>query len=231
MFSGDRLQAMPPVVQERFELLTSLTSQLVGQGMYSVHSMTREQLERCDAAGDSDLPARLGDAAGRGERGDGAQDLSAAADAGQRLAARLLAAAAGAGAATGANGRGGVHDQAPSAEQRPAGAAAVDAEQDIFAEDGPPDLAGVPRAADAPGGPPEQVQQPQQQEGLPAGSGPVGQAASTEMEGFELDTASGMLYNSSLGMYFDPARRLFGDAATGQWYRLDEHSKQYQRLE
>jgi CD2 antigen cytoplasmic tail-binding protein 2 len=225
MLTG-QMQAMPALVQERFEQLTSLSSQLVGQGMYGVHSMTREQLESSDAADGGDLPA--GDTADKDTR-EGGDSMSAAADAGQRLAERLLAAAAGAGAAQGANGSSGAHDQEGSAGQQPARAAAVDAEQDIFAEDGPPDVASQADPSQA-----AAAEQLQQQQGLAAGGEPDSQPSATGgagLEGFELDAASGMLYNSALGMYFDAGRRLFGDAATGQWYRLDERTKQYELVE
>ena len=40
------------------------------------------------------------------------------------------------------------------------------------------------------------------------------------MEGFLYDQASGFLYNPAIGAYFDCARKLFGDASSGQWYSL-----------
>lgn len=47
------------------------------------------------------------------------------------------------------------------------------------------------------------------------------------LQGFFLDQNSGYYYNSSLGAYYDPASSLFGDAASGRWYRLDENTGQY----
>lgn len=47
------------------------------------------------------------------------------------------------------------------------------------------------------------------------------------LQGFILDQNSGYYYNSSLGAYYDPASSLFGDAASGRWYRLDQSTGQY----
>lgn len=47
------------------------------------------------------------------------------------------------------------------------------------------------------------------------------------LQGFVLDASSGYLYNSSMGCYYDPATNLFGDAASGRWYRLDVATGQY----
>ncbi|BDA43366.1 probable CD2 antigen cytoplasmic tail-binding protein 2 at N-terminal half [Coccomyxa sp. Obi] len=43
---------------------------------------------------------------------------------------------------------------------------------------------------------------------------------SLPMEGFEYDADSGYYYNSLLGAYYDPDNRLFGDAASGHWFSL-----------
>lgn len=43
---------------------------------------------------------------------------------------------------------------------------------------------------------------------------------SLPMEGFEYDADSGYYYNSLLGAYYDPGNRLFGDAASGHWFSL-----------
>ena len=43
---------------------------------------------------------------------------------------------------------------------------------------------------------------------------------SLPMEGFEYDADSGFYYNSLLGAYYDPDNRLFGDAASGHWFSL-----------
>eukprot|EP00887_Chlorella_sp_A99_P000952 scaffold5.g952.t1 len=40
-----------------------------------------------------------------------------------------------------------------------------------------------------------------------------------ELDGFALDPGTGYYYNSAIGCYFDPATRLYGDAASGRWYR------------
>lgn len=47
------------------------------------------------------------------------------------------------------------------------------------------------------------------------------------LQGFLLDQNSGYYYNSTLGAYYDPASSLFGDAASGRWYRLDQNTGQY----
>lgn len=47
-----------------------------------------------------------------------------------------------------------------------------------------------------------------------------------EMEGFAFDETSGLFYNSSLGYYFDPGSQLYGDAASGHWWKY--HNGQYQ---
>ena len=47
-----------------------------------------------------------------------------------------------------------------------------------------------------------------------------------EMEGFAFDESSGLFYNSSLGYYFDPGSQLYGDAASGHWWKY--HNGQYQ---
>lgn len=39
------------------------------------------------------------------------------------------------------------------------------------------------------------------------------------LAGFKLDEGSGYYYNSDLGYYYDPVTSLFGDAASGMWYR------------
>ncbi len=58
----------------------------------------------------------------------------------------------------------------------------------------------------------------------PGGSGPPPPWAQA-LEGFvEQADGSGYLFNASLGYYFDPATALFGDAATGVWYRHTSHS-------
>ena len=49
-------------------------------------------------------------------------------------------------------------------------------------------------------------------------TGESGEAS--DMEGFLYDQASGFLYNPAIGAYFDCTRKLFGDASSGQWYRL-----------
>uniref|UniRef100_A0A7R9YZ02 OCRE domain-containing protein n=1 Tax=Chlamydomonas euryale TaxID=1486919 RepID=A0A7R9YZ02_9CHLO len=41
------------------------------------------------------------------------------------------------------------------------------------------------------------------------------------LQGFQLDAASGLLYNSDVGFYFDPATQHWRDAGTGDWYRRD----------
>lgn len=144
---------MPPVVRGKFEQLTGLSSVLMEQGVYGVHSMSREALERSILR--EELAAQEGQVAGQqGEEGPGgdgrppaeqpngrgASPAAAAgvgdgeaADAGQALAERLLAAAAPAasngqnGSATNGAGRG--------IAAAAAAAAAVDADQDIFAEE------------------------------------------------------------------------------------------------
>eukprot|EP00877_Chromochloris_zofingiensis_P004157 jgi/Chrzof1/13742/Cz08g10120.t1 len=47
------------------------------------------------------------------------------------------------------------------------------------------------------------------------------------LDGFVFDDCSGYYYNSELGYYYDPGSTLFGDAASGLWYRYDENG-QYQ---
>ncbi|KAL4425716.1 hypothetical protein ABPG75_009732 [Micractinium tetrahymenae] len=64
----------------------------------------------------------------------------------------------------------------------------------------------------------EGAQQPQQQ---------PQQQPPAELEGFTQDPDSGWLYNSALGMYYDPERQLFGEAASGHWYSYDAASGQY----
>ena len=51
-------------------------------------------------------------------------------------------------------------------------------------------------------------------------------STSHEMEGFAFDESSGLFYNSSLGYYFDPGSQLYGDAASGHWWKY--HNGQYQ---
>jgi CD2 antigen cytoplasmic tail-binding protein 2 len=50
---------------------------------------------------------------------------------------------------------------------------------------------------------------------------------SPHLQGFILDQGSGYYYNSILGAYYDPSSSLFGDAASGRWYRLDQNTGQY----
>ncbi|KAL4445882.1 hypothetical protein ABPG77_009081 [Micractinium sp. CCAP 211/92] len=310
--------AMPPVVRDKFEQLTGLSSVLMEQGVYGVHSMSREALERSilgeELAEQAGPQAQQGQAGGQvrgqaqgsedeeGGPGDGQPQAGApngqpagaaaaraagaggeAADAGQALAERLLAAAVPAAlsngkSGTGVNGSGG--GIAPAA----AAAAPVDAEQDIFAEDDAPAAAPPaepgstpPPAGGARAGQPPAQQQAQQQE--PAGNAPVGalepagverdgsgdiamqdsqqapaggapvaaaqqhagsaaalngsqqqqqqQQPPSELEGFVRDLDSGWLYNSELGMYYDPQRQLFGEAASGRWYSFDASTGQY----
>ncbi|KAK9831072.1 hypothetical protein WJX74_002183 [Apatococcus lobatus] len=59
---------------------------------------------------------------------------------------------------------------------------------------------------------------------LAAASGQT--STSHEMEGFAFDESSGLFYNSSLGYYFDPGSQLYGDAASGHWWKY--HNGQYQ---
>lgn len=64
--------------------------------------------------------------------------------------------------------------------------------------------------------------------GLKTASMPTDRDTSTnhEMEGFAFDESSGLFYNSSLGYYFDPGSQLYGDAASGHWWKY--HNGQYQ---
>jgi hypothetical protein len=48
-----------------------------------------------------------------------------------------------------------------------------------------------------------------------------------DLMGFEQDETSGYLFNASLGCYYDPQTRLFGDAATGVWYAVDAASGEF----
>ncbi|PRW58842.1 CD2 antigen cytoplasmic tail-binding 2 [Chlorella sorokiniana] len=172
--------AMPPAVQEKFEQLTELSSVLMDQGEYSVHSMTREQLERSIQDGGSGAEQGGGSAAGAAPIVRQPAAASASGNAGQQLAERLLAAAAGAGGGGGggqngsskgpANGAagGGGEDAAPAAQQ-----AAADADlEDMFAEQEPATAGSAnadparpsahSSAAPAAGQPSEQPQQAQQ---------------------------------------------------------------------
>lgn len=70
---------------------------------------------------------------------------------------------------------------------------------------------------------PQQQGQHQQQSVVPAanGSSNSGPGSSRDglLEGFSFDESSGFWYNSSIGYYYDPSSQLFGDAASGQWYK------------
>ena len=51
--------------------------------------------------------------------------------------------------------------------------------------------------------------------------------AAASLQGFVPDSSTGYLYNSLLGAYYDPDSQLFGDAASGLWYRLDHSTGKY----
>ncbi|KAL4859915.1 CD2 antigen cytoplasmic tail-binding protein 2 [Chlorella vulgaris] len=262
-------QAMPPVVRQRFQELTSLSNALMDQGVYSVHSMSREQLESSIPSSSTTQPA----AAAAGSGGVPANGASST-DAGVQLAEQLLA-AAGAGSGVGAadapkNGGGGA---ATSSAAAMSPVAAIDAESDIFGDEpaGAEALAAAqsqepgssdhkqqqqqsseaqaaPAApGDAPGDVSMQEQQEQgQQQGDVSQQGPAAARGGSawgavmgatgagpaptpdDLDGFELDAVTGLLYSSAMGCYFDPGRGLFGDAASGLWYRFDSASGQYQ---
>lgn len=67
-----------------------------------------------------------------------------------------------------------------------------------------------------PGGPVEDA--PTTMEDPEVGSSGRVEDGGTEEEGFVLDEASGLLYNSEKGLFFDPGSQRFRDANTGQWF-------------
>lgn len=252
---------MPTAVRERFEALTALSAELMHAGVFGVHTMSREQLER-SLGGPEAGPGSTGGAASGG-----------AGDAAEQLAEQLLAAAGGGGAPkVGANGSSGGGGGGEASEGAAAAARqAADPEEDLFAEDPMPagsrpgSAAGEAASSErtesllqpqAPGAASggllrdasgdvtmndlqqqqsadqEQLQQaqqaqsqqqPPQQQAAPAGLAAAagGLAGGGQLDGFSLDPSTGLLYNSELGAYYDAQRELFGDAASGQWFRLD----------
>ncbi len=80
----------------------------------------------------------------------------------------------------------------------------------------------------------QQAQQAQQEHPAPLGQPlPHEQPLEDEsdhqplLQGFVLQPDSGYYYNSSIGAYYDPQSRLFGDAGTGKWYKFNHKTGKY----
>lgn len=109
-------------------------------------------------------------------------------------------------------------DGEPAAAAAPSAAPAAAATEDVDMFAGEAEGEGKETAAAA----------PQSKETRAAGAeAPAGAAGDAPLQGFVLDSTTGYFYNSQMGAYYDPRSRLFGDAASGTWWRLDAATGRY----
>lgn len=196
---------------------------LMDQGEYSVHSMTREQLERSIQAGGPSAAA--GSARGASPTLRQPAATSATGDAGEQLAERLLAAAAPtAGGGGGQNGSakaagngaasGGSEGTAPAAQQ-----ALADADLDMFADDGPAGgeaaSTDATKAAARGGSDPaaRQAQQPQQSQQGARGGVQRGTSADEQMQ--EAEQVEGVMDGAEQQQQVQQAAQPAGDEGGG----------------
>jgi CD2 antigen cytoplasmic tail-binding protein 2 len=191
--------SLTPQAQLEFDQLTDLSSVLMESGEFLIHSQPREELLK-----------NIQQQNRRGNTNDGGEEKS-----------REERNDGGGGGGSDSNGNGSA-----------AAAAVIDNEDDVdmFAADDDTEEAtkeetnteeqekqtALEESAqpDVPTAIPQPPQRPEEsQEQL--------------LQGFILDETSGYYYNSTLGAYYDPVSSLFGDAASGRWYRLDQNTGQY----